>query len=65
MDVFDPGGVEGRDGSLPDETGSRQSLCTPLLGASQPCQDERHLAKLLPSVLLSLVSKQTLSIFNR
>lgn len=37
----------------------------PLPRASQPCQDERRLAKLLPSVLLSLVSKQTHSIFNR
>lgn len=36
-----------------------------LPGAPKPCQDERHLAKLLLSVLLSLVSKQMLSIFNR
>lgn len=27
MAVFDPGGVEGRDGSLPDETWSLQSPC--------------------------------------
>lgn len=27
MGMFDPGRVEGSNGSLPDETGSRQSLC--------------------------------------
>lgn len=30
--------------------------------ASQPCQDERHLAKLPPSVLLSLVKTDALHI---
>lgn len=40
-------------------------VAAPLPRASQPCQDERHFAKLPLSVLLSLVSKQTLSIFNR
>lgn len=46
----------------------RHGVCrapAPLPRASQSCQDERQLAKLPLSVLLSLVSKQRLSIFNR
>ena len=37
----------------------------PLLRAWQSCQHEMHLANLALSVLPSLVSKQTFSIFNR
>lgn len=50
--------------SLPDETGSLVSWCP--LCPEQPSlvRGERKLVKLLPSVLLSLVSKQMLSIFN-
>lgn len=45
MGVFDPGGAEGRDGSLPDET-ARRPLCPE---APEPRRDERRLAKLPPS----------------
>lgn len=37
----------------------------PLLTACQPCQHKRHQVKLPPLAPPSLVSKQTLSIFNR